>query len=189
MAICLFKFTMLNLKQMKKKISLLTLFFGLFVCGFAWAEDAQTITLKDGSQIKGNLVGVSNGVYTIHTPTLGDIKVSTSTVTNISSGAAVALPRTSSGSTLVPSTSSNDDLNQRIQNAQGKLMNDPDMMREVTAMAQDPELMKLLSDPTLTQAVMSHDVKAIEGNPKAQELMNNPKMKVLLEELRSKTSQ
>ena len=83
---------------------------------------------------------------------------------------------------------SNDEINQRIQTAQTSIMNDPEMMKQVQAMAQDPELMKLLSDPTLVKAVMAHDVKAIEGNPKAQELMNNPKMRALAEQMRGSTS-
>lgn len=168
---------------MRKQTYLFILLSLFTLSSFSWADDAQTITLKDGSQIKGNLVGITNGTYTVHTPTLGDVKVSTSQVSSITTGAPMPV------SPNAPAASSNNDFNQKIQSAQNKLMNDPEMMQQVTAMAQDPELMKLLSDPELTQAVMSHDVNAIQSNPKAQALMNNPRMKALMEELRSKTSQ
>jgi len=145
--------------------------------------EAQTITLKDGSQVKGELVSFTGGVYTIHTPALGDIKVDSSQVVNIANG---SLPATATNPGSSAQSPADNGFNQKIQSAQSKLMADPQMMAQIQEMTKDPELMQLLSDPTLVQAVMSHDVQAIQANPKAQELMNNPKMRALMDELRNK---
>ena len=168
---------------MRKQICILSLILLGFLTQFSIADEPQVITLKDGSQIKGNLVGINNDVYTVHTPALGDVNVSASQVSSISSE---AVPPPQAVNTSTPPA--NGDLNQKIQVAQNKLMNDPQMMQQVQAMTQDPELMKLFSDPVLAQAVMSHDVKAIENNPKAQELINNPKMRALMDQLSGKIS-
>ncbi|MBF0490442.1 MAG: hypothetical protein HQL15_07455 [Candidatus Omnitrophica bacterium] len=167
---------------MKKHILLLNIVLAALVSQFSVAQASQVITLKDGSQVKGDPTGLVDGVYTVHTATMGDVKVNSSEVASIADGsAAPAVPAT-------PGTDPNA-LNQKIQTAQTALMNDPAMMQQVQAMAQDPEMMKLLSDPALVAAVTSHDVKAIENNPKAQELVNNPKMKALMEQLGGKVSQ
>lgn len=87
-----------------------------------------------------------------------------------------------------PQNNSQVEIDQKIQDAQTKLMGNPHMMAEIQDMIKDPQLMQLLSDPGLTQAVMSHDVKAIQNNPKAQQLMNNPKMRALMDEMRNSSS-
>lgn len=160
---------------------LITLFLMGFICPAL--ADTQVITLKDGSQIKGELVSVGGGVYTVQTAALGNVKVDASQVVNIANGAVA--PAANPYASQPPSDNG---LNQRIQTVQSKLMSDPNMMAQVQQMTQDPELMQLLSDPSLTQAVLSHDVNAIQNNPKAQELMNNPKMKALMDQLRNSSN-
>ena len=49
------------------------------------AENLKTITLKDGTKIKGKLVGVQGNVYTIETSHFGTIAVKDTEVSNISS--------------------------------------------------------------------------------------------------------
>ncbi|MEI7998165.1 MAG: hypothetical protein WCH62_01485, partial [Candidatus Omnitrophota bacterium] len=161
--------------DMKKLSRLLILSFVILVPRLAFCEDPQTITLKDGSQIKGELLGLSGGVYTIHTPSFGDIKINSSQVANI--GSAAPMP-------TALQAAPDDGLNQRVQAAQAKLMSNPQMVMQIQQMMQDPELSQLLSDPSITQAVMSHDLKAIQSNPKAQQLINNPKMRALMDQLR-----
>lgn len=166
-----------------KKTTLLSSLLSVIVCvPLAFAEP-QTITLKDGSQIRGELTGVGGGIYTVQTPTLGEVKVNSSEVANISSGAPVAMQQQAAvGYNTQPQ---GDNLNVRVQEAQTKLMNDPAMMQQLQALAQDPELMRLLSDPALVQAVTSRNVQAVENNPKAQQLMNNPKIRALMEQMQA----
>jgi len=163
---------------------LISLIFVGLVAQVSFAGETQTITLKDGSQIRGELTGVGSGVYTVNTPTLGEVKVNSSEVASISSGSAPLMQQQAQGGGYAQQASGGD-FNQKIQDAQKKLMNDPAMMEQLQAMAQDPELMKLLSDPSLVQAVTSHNVQAIESNPKAQALMNNPKMRAIMEQMKS----
>jgi hypothetical protein len=171
---------------MRKQIFYLSFFLvGVFVSP-CMAED-QTITLKDGSQIRGNLVGINGGKYTIHTAALGDVTVNSGHVATITNGAPQHnLP--AQGATTAPVNQGNADINQKIQEAQAKLMSNPALMQQVASLAQDPELMQLLSDPELMRAVTSHDVAAIEASPKAKALMNNPKMKALMDQLRGLVS-
>ena len=160
---------------MNKQIFLAFLFL-ISTVSCVLADEAQVITLKDGSQIKGELIGVGNGVYTIHTTTMGDVKVNTSQVASLSNAAAM------------PATASDDSFNQKVQSAQQKLMGDPQMMMQIQEMIKEPEMMQLLTDPAVTQAVMSRDLKALQSNPKAQQLINSPKMQALMEQMKSSNS-
>jgi len=148
------------------------------------ADDSQIITLKDGSQIRGEITSFASGVYTVNTPALGYIKISSSQVANIANNKIA--PGQNSTGTL--QASSNEDINQRVQTTQTQVMNDPRMMSEITDMMKDPEIVQLLSDPDLAKKFMSRDVKAIQNDPKAQKLMNNPKIQAIMEQLRHNSS-
>jgi hypothetical protein len=147
-------------------------------------QDEQVITLKDGSQIKGELSGIDNGVYTVKTPIIGDVHVAASDVASITNGngAPVGAPQNQPlGS--VPN------MDQQIAASQQKLMSNPQSMATLQEMMQDPEIMQALQDPALVEAVTNHDYQAVQSNPKIQELMSNPKMQALLQKLAAQQQQ
>jgi hypothetical protein len=156
-------------------------------------QDEQVITLKDGSQIKGVLAGVDNGVYTVKTPIIGDVHVAASDVSSITNGAGNGTAAAAATAAPVapvasdPGTAPN--LDAEIAASQKKLMSNPQSMATLQEMAQDPDIMKALSDPDLVQAITSHDYQAVQNNPKIQELMNNPKMQALLQKLAAQQQQ
>jgi hypothetical protein len=152
------------------KFSFVIAFLFLSAAAVSSADQIQqVITLKDGSQIKGDLSGVENGVYTIKTPMIGDV----ASITNGGVPAA-ALP---------PADASNPSMDQQIAAGQEQLMSNPQSMAMIQEIAQDPEIMKALSDPSLVQAVTSHNYQAVQSNPEFQALMNTPKMQALLQKL------
>jgi hypothetical protein len=147
-------------------------------------QGQQVFNLKDGSQIKGQLVSVQDGVYTVKTPIIGDIHIAASDVSSITNGdAAVPVAATSQP----PATGA--DTNQQIASAQQKLLSNPQSMALIQEMAQDPQIAQALQDPALVQAVTNHDYQAVAGNPNAQALMSNPKMQELLHQLADQQKQ
>ena len=154
----------------------------------------QVITLKDGSQIKGDLSGIVNGVYTIKTPIIGDVHVSANDVASITNnGVPVAgapannMPPGGNNAPVYQGTQPNlpANIDQQIASGQQKLMSNPQSMAALQEMMQDPQIMQALQDPALVQAVTTHDYRALQNNPRLMELMNNPKMKALMQELTS----
>ena len=165
------------------KTILTFVFFVLTVMPFAVADqNEQVITLKDGSQIKGELSGIENGVYTVKTPIIGDVHVAASDVASITTGNSApvaAIPATVPGS----SNGTAPNLDQQVAMQQKQLMTNPQAMADLTQMAQDPEIMQALSDPAIVQAVTTHDYQAVQNNPKIQALMQSPKMQALLQKI------
>jgi hypothetical protein len=156
----------------------------------AFADDAQqVITLKDGSQIKGELAGVANGTYTIKTPIIGDVHVAASDVASITNGSATtAMPAIAPAVPAVP-TSAGGSLDQQIASSQQQLMSNPQSMAILTKMTQDPEIMQALQDPALVQAVTNHDYAAVQNNPAVQKLMNDPTMRAYVQQLAAQQAQ
>ena len=154
----------------------LILLFLLFTATAIHAE--QVISLKDGSQVKGTLVGIKDGVYTIKTPSMGQVAVAVSDVITISNGAVTT-------GTSMPVNTPTAPVNPDLVKAQALLTSNPEAMMDIQSLAQDPEILQMLSDPELVKAVTSHDVNAVRNNPRAQALMNNPKMRAIIEKLQS----
>ena len=146
-------------------------------------QGQQVITLKDGSQIKGQLAGIDNGVYTVKTPIIGDVHVAASDVASITNGNVPVATVPSQATASAPS------MDQQIANSQKQLMSNPQVMADLQQMAQDPEIMQALSDPAVVQAVTSHDYQAVQSNPKIQALMSNPRMQALLQKMAAQQQQ
>ena len=166
-----------------KKLSILTVVAASLILTSVALANEQVISLKDGSQIKGELVGIEKGVYSIKTSSMGLIKIESSKVVSVADASWAATTSSHGGVSSAPTGNAASEINQKISNTQAKILNDPQAMNAIKDMMEDPELMKLLTDPSIAQAAMSHDVKAIENNPKTHELMNNPKMQAFMKQM------
>jgi hypothetical protein len=151
----------------------------LSLCSVSQAQ--QVITLKDGSQVKGELAGVVNGVYTVKTPVIGEVHVAAKDVVSISNG---SLP-VPNAQPVAAAPAPQSGFNQQIQDAQARLMSNPETMMALQQLAQDPVIAPLLSDPQLIAAVTSKDANAIANNPKAKKLMEDPRMQKLMRQLQA----
>lgn len=140
---------------------------------------AKTITLKDGSTINGQVMSMSSGVYTIKS-SFGEIQVPEANVVSIADQAtAPAAPAQapSSGSSMPAN------YNGQVQAMQAQLMNNPEALNQIQAMAQDPEIMAALSDPAFLQAVQSQNFSAVQSSPQFQKILNNPKMRAIMQSM------
>ena len=166
------------------KVIVIFTFFILSTSLISFADDAQqVIILKDGSQIKGVLSGINNGVYTVKTPIIGDVHVAAGDVASITNGnaAPVAAPAQAGG----PVTN----LGQPTALTPQQLMSNPQSMAIIQQMAQDPEVMQALQDPALVQAVQNHDLQAVQNNPGVQKIINDPKLRAMLLQLAGQQQQ
>lgn len=164
---------MLHSQHMKKLI-LFILLFALVVSTLTFAEPAsQTITLKDGTILKGQLISVANNSYTIKSPTMGNVTVSADQILNIN--AADAQPSTS------PTITSDGKLSaSSVNSIKTNMMQDPQIMSLMQELAQDPAIVEILKDPSLMADALSMDPKRVENNPQVQKLIQNPTMQKIL---------
>lgn len=137
-------------------------------------QNLKTITLKDGTKIKGTLTGIQNGIYSIETNSLGKITVKDSDVESISTSEG------SAPSSIPPS------MKGQVEALQGQVMADPEFMASVQELTRDPKFIELLQDPDFMNVILSRDPQKIQNNPKIQLLLQDPKMQKLMQRMNEK---
>ncbi|OGX29793.1 MAG: hypothetical protein A2705_01455 [Omnitrophica WOR_2 bacterium RIFCSPHIGHO2_01_FULL_52_10] len=170
---------MIDYDRMKKIFSTLFLIIAaanLALC--AHAQAAKVITLKDGSVIKGNVLQLTDGIYTLETDNLGKVNVAESEIVSIAAESTPALQATGDTASAA--------LKGQAQEIQTNLLSDPSIMAEIQNIMQDPEIRGVLSDPAFMNAIMSYDPKQIQQSEKTQYLLQNPKFQSLMEKIQQK---
>ena len=140
---------------------LIPILFGLIIgIGSASASEMRVIELTDGSVISGEIVSLSNGVYTVRSGTLGTIQISESKIRTIR---AKGMGR--------------EEMGDQANSIQQKMMGDVDIMGMVESLRSDPDFQEILRDPEVVRAVQSGDIAALMANPKFMQLLNKQVVK------------
>ncbi len=166
---------------MKKNITFILFIATLiFISTPTFAKSLKEITLKDGSVLKGHVVQLRDGIYTIKTSNIGEIEINEDDILNISSSEAAAKKKQMqrSSKTLNPTMG--------IKKMQENLMADPNIMSGVQSMLEDDEIKALLSDPKLINDVMSFDPEKIGQNENVNKLLQHPDMQRLMHQAQDK---
>ena len=185
------------------KIIFILLFWGMVSFSYAQTHELnpeagtsvpiQTITLKDGTVLKGHLSAVAGDFYTVETTNLGQVTIPAGNVFSITTQSQPAptpssLPPMDNGQ---PMPAFNNLLTTQPQFAgqaaqAQEMLKDPEVMAEVQNVFNDPQLMALFQDKTVMQDLMSMDPNKVQNNPNIQALLQNPKMQAILSKLMGK---
>jgi len=175
---------------MKKVIIFAVLIYSIGLSADVFADDSRVIALKDGSIIKGKVVQMANGVYTIRTENLGTIKVKSANILSIKSPALHSASQQNNTHHL-NNTSNNTirmvekaNLQKQVKEIQNSILQDPKVMTDIQKLLQNQEIMSLMSDKSILDDVMSYDPQRIGNNQKIKQLMENPEMKRLMDRLK-----
>jgi hypothetical protein len=133
------------------------LMIGVLAAGSAAAE-IKEVELIDGTVITGEVLSLSNGLYTIRTGSLGTLTIDDTKVRAIR-------PQSSSS----PSPRASD-----VKTLQDKMLSNAEVMGLITSLKDDPQFKKALEDPEILNAVSSGDIASLMANPKFLELLHNP---------------
>jgi hypothetical protein len=166
-----------------KKLMAFLLAFTFLSATQAFAEGEKVITLKDGTRVNGRIVALDQGRYVIETRTLGQVKVDEDNVVSITNPNMPAIADTPNGQNELTSQAASKEISHQMGQMQSQIMANPGLMKEIDALAQDPQILYLLNDPALLQAAQNKDPQAMQANPRTYELMNNPKMQDLIRKL------
>ena len=147
------------------------------------AQSLKAITLKDGSLLKGKVIELHDGIYTVETSDLGRITIPESTILSITP-VETATPvyqgsKETGGQQKVQ-------LKTQVEHLQGSILGDPELMGEIQNILKDQEVQSLLSDPKLLEDVLSYDQEKIQNNDNVQDLLNNEKMQDLIKKVYQK---
>ncbi len=150
----------------------------------ASGEIMREIELIDGSIIRAEVVSMSQGMYRLHSDTLGEIEVPEQRIKAIRSSAGeTAIPRTEAkpgGESPTPGealpapapAASAEDLQQVFQQ-------DPAAMNKILSLQNDPLVQSILNDASTMQAIEAGDLGALLNDPKIRALMGHPTVQEL----------
>lgn len=166
---------------MKNFLSIITFLSFLAMISPGHAQQISTITLQDGSVLKGEVLGMADGEYVIKTSGLGIVNVSQSTILNISAGPSQnpsleetqKLPAINSLNGMEPAMA------QQLQLLQGKMLGDQNIMLSIHKLLEDPKLAAVFSNPKLLTDIMNNPA-AVQQNAEVQKLLTNPQFQELL---------
>jgi hypothetical protein len=130
--------------------------------GAAHAGEIREIVLKDGSVIAGEVLSLTNGIYTLKSDVLGTIKIEESKIRLIREKSPGGQSTINNGTTG------------EVKSLQDKMMSDKEVMDLIQSLQNDPEFKKLLEDPEIVKAVNAGDVAALTADPRFMKLLNNP---------------
>ncbi|MGC2062793.1 MAG: hypothetical protein WA610_07425 [Thermodesulfovibrionales bacterium] len=130
----------------------------LLLAGMAAAAETRVIELVDGSTITGELLSLSEGVYTVRSAALGTIKINESKVRAIRSKGPAGTAA---------------DAGSQVKSLQDAMMSQADIMSMIQALQNDPEFQKVLKDPEIMKAVQAGDIAVLTANPRFMRLLNN----------------
>ena len=165
---------------MKNLITLLFIALLLFnITTLSYAQESKVITLKDGSILKGKVLELTDGIYTLETENLGNITILEANILSIAAPSAARPASEENNST---------ELKKQVEQMQGTIMADEELMMGIQGLTEDEEIKAILSDPNLITDVMSFDQDKIEQNTNIQNLMNNPKMQQLMNQVQQKVA-
>ena len=148
----------------------------------------QTITLKDGTILKGYLVDVKNNFYTIKTKHMGQVSISVNDLKSITTMPVVTEQKPDlnnmmsamlGGGQPMQSLRSNSMLAQLPQ-LQSQFMSDPDFMAMVQEIMQDESFMRMMNQGDLMSTLMTMDPAQMQNNPAMQQFLQNPKMQKII---------
>jgi hypothetical protein len=150
-----------------KKYLLLALFILTFI-SFAHAAQKSRIELADGSTVEGEVVALSDGQYTVKSPSLGTFKIEASRVRNIRQ---VDDATGSSQKDIAPLLAA------AMQGGGQKLPSmgagNADIAKEIPALISNPDFLALAKDPEALNAAKSMDLKTLMANEKFAKLINS----------------
>jgi len=173
---------------------ILCLCLSLSVLPQAFAEQ-KSITLKDGSVIRGELVNFSNGLYTVKTANLGELKLSESNVVGmVNASAAAAMPQQAAQAPAMGQGAMGaGNFSGAMANVQNQIMGNPQTMVAIQALAEDPEIMAMMSDPAFVQQLMGalsgNNIEGLSHDPRIQKLMSNPKVQAIVQQVQPPSGQ
>ncbi len=128
------------------------------------AGNVNQIRLTDGSLIQAEIISFANGVYKLRSESLGIFSLEENRIQSIKPNKHQATPQLQITDPLV---------GQQMQRLQQELMSDPQTMKMLSDLQQDPAIKSILQDEELMQAIEQGNLSKVGQDPKIQSLMNN----------------
>jgi hypothetical protein len=164
-----------HLKRNQKVLGLSLLLPFIFIVSTVWANTQSRFELMDGSVIQGEILSFSKGVYRINSDALGAISLPEEKIRAIkpthNSGSQAENSRQPKGSAGA----------QKIDQMQDQMLNDPETVRLIGELQNNPSVQQILQDEELMKAIAEGNLNRLSEDPKIKALMKNKTIGKIIE--------
>ncbi len=166
---------------MKKVLFCILTFSLVMAAGASVGENSvREIVLKDGSVIKAEIISFEDGVYSLHSENLGELRLQDSAIQIIRRPEEGRRDISQSGGKPSGADSGRQE---DIKDLQSSMLSSPQLLGMIFALQEDPEIKEILRDEEVMGLIMAGDKERLESNPKFIRLMKNPKIRVIIERM------
>lgn len=131
------------------------------------AGEVREIELNDGSVILGEVLSLSNGIYTVKSGNLGTVQIEEPKIRAIR-------PRNATRSNASTEAGSLTD----------KMMSDKEIMGMIQGLQDDQDFKAILADPEIMQAIINNDFATLLSKPEFLKLMEKPSVRNIQEKIK-----
>jgi len=149
-----------------------------------YAQTSKIISLKDGSLLIGQVLGMSDGVYTIKTQNMGAVKIHEADIVSIQNNdESVAQRLKEYKNSEHQQNLEKNQLKVQVEQMQNDLLSNPALMKDIESLIQNEDILSIITDPGVMKDVLSYDPERLENNEKLRLLMEQPEIKALIEKM------
>ena len=130
----------------------------------AWVHAApvQYIEFSDGSRVRAEVISLDDGVYTLRSEMLGEMRIPADRIKSIST-------RELAGTAAAPGLSTQAQINSMRES----LLQDPNALAKIQSLQNDPLVKEILSDEAAMRAINSGDLETLTNDPRFKALMEH----------------
>jgi hypothetical protein len=141
----------------------------------AHSDVVSEVELTDGSRLKADIVSLQDGVYTLHSESIGEIKIPAEKIKTIRLTGTLdpPAPPAPASQAAAPNIAS------QAGNMRLSVMQNPENMDKILSLQDDPLIESILKDPKTMQAINAGDIGSLLADPKIQTLMQHPTVRGL----------
>jgi hypothetical protein len=135
------------------------------------AGQLRAIDLVDGSVVVGEILSVDSGKFRVRTERLGVLTLDDADIAAIRAPDA---PPATAGPTPPAAPAAPSGPAGSAAAIQQQILGNPEALRSIEALKDDPELQQILKDPALMKSIAEGNVEAVQSDPRIQRLLANP---------------
>ena len=175
----------------------------LFSSYSVYAGNIKHIELIDGSIISGEILSLTDGVYTVQSSSLGTLQINEADIVTIhlQTHPQKTSPPTKSSAENTELQTLQELLTQNIgaissekqstdtstastlQALQGLMLGDKEVMGMILALQNDPKIQEILTNPSITEAAKNGDLSTLLSDPTFMKLLENPQIQAIQQKL------
>jgi hypothetical protein len=148
----------------------------------AFAKDKQrlaTVYCVDDSKVVGEVIQLKDGIYWIRTKIMGVVRIGVKDIANIEYAPPANAPRKRPAVAAVPKLpkSGGGLMGLNTDSMMKELTSNPELMKMIEGLAEDPQMKAVLEDPELMSAIERGDITKLFTSQKVRDLTENQSVK------------